>query len=361
MSLPFLCSSLPQTTRNISYGELGYAIIHETLFDLFPPTSHNLDFIAPLAFKQFVQRVLVPEVAVRLIQEDMGLHGISGPSQALQVLRNSSKYGVAMFPDDSADKGDNEDSDQLGAADLIIMERARKRRKELEEEAIREEAEEEARRIEKQTGARRGKTRSEKDKGRKKNKKAEEKEKENTSEENQTLPRPRPKPKFRPRSEGSSFPHDPTPSEELDDDELMNYCPSFLKPPGNSTESLRRNENMRTSSACAFSSSEEEVLVQDSDNDADTEFAPTYARNSQSITNTQSDILAEPSSSSEDIEISSPVRQPYKKRWSRESEEEEVTPKPSKVGRTRLSGSSQVSSYPLLAARQRPRAHGGTE
>ena len=307
-----------------------------------------------------MQRVLVPEVAIRLIQEDMDLHGISGSSEALQVLRDSSKYGVAMFPDDSADKGDIEDADQLGAVDLIVMERARKRRKELEEEAIREEAEEEARRIEKQMRGKRGKTKSAKEKS-KKNRNGEEKEKENTSEDNQTpLPRPRPKPKFRP-DQRSSFLNVPTLPEELTDDELMNYCPSFLKSPRNSTENLRNNESLRTLSAYRSSSLEEEVLVQDSDADEDVEFAPTYTRNSQPPKSTPSDIFAEPTSSPDDIEVSSPVHQPCKKRWSREGEEEEVTPKLLKVGRTGLSGSSQVSSYPLLAARQRPRAYGGNE
>lgn len=308
-----------------------------------------------------MQRVLVPEVAIRLIQEDMDLHGISGSAKALQVLRDSSKYGVAMFPDDSADKGDIEDTDRLGAIDLIVMERARKRRKELEEEAIREEAEEEARRIEKQMRGKPRKIKGAKEKS-KKNRNGEEKEKENTSEDNQTpLPRPRPKPKFRP-IQGSSFSNVPTPPEEpTDDDELMNYCPSFLKSPRNSTENLRRNGSLKARSAYRTSSLEDEVLVQDSDADEDAEFAPTYTRNSQPLISTQSDIFTEPASSPGDIEVSSPVHQPYKKRWSRDSEEDEVTPKPLKLGRTGLLGSSQVCSYPLLAARQRPRAYGGNE
>ena len=41
----------------------------------------------------------------------MDLHGISGSSKALQVLRDSPRYGVAMFPEDSGDRGDIEDAD----------------------------------------------------------------------------------------------------------------------------------------------------------------------------------------------------------------------------------------------------------
>ncbi|KAM6496813.1 RTC4-like domain containing protein, partial [Amanita muscaria] len=85
------------------YGELGYAIIHQSLLDLFPPTSCDVGFANPLTPEQFVQRVLVPEVALRLIQEDMDLRGPTHIAKALQVLRDSSKYGVAMFPDDSND------------------------------------------------------------------------------------------------------------------------------------------------------------------------------------------------------------------------------------------------------------------
>ena len=45
---------------------------------------------------------------------------------AIRTLRDSAEYGVAMFPDDGADATD--------AGEQIIMERARARRKELEEE-----------------------------------------------------------------------------------------------------------------------------------------------------------------------------------------------------------------------------------
>lgn len=314
-----------------------------------------------------MQRVLVPEVAMRLIQEDMNLHGASGSSKALQVLRDSSKYGVVMFPDDNADKGDIDDLDQLGAADLIVMERARKRRKELEEEEIREEAEEEARRIEKQTKDKQSKTTSKKEKEKRKrkrkNKSIEEKEKESSSEDAQVLPpRPRPKPKFRPKSQESTYPHSPISPDELDNDELMDYCPSFLKSSQDSIKSTRSNEHQKTHSAYELSGSEEEVLVPNSEPDEDSGYSPytpPYARNSNSLKSTLSGLFSELSSSSEDIEVSSPVRQ---RQHDHKSEEEDMTPKPLTAGRTEPSGSSQNKSFqPLLAARRRRQTRVGNE
>ncbi|KAF8074673.1 RTC4-like domain-containing protein [Lyophyllum atratum] len=55
------------------YGELGSVIIHQTLYDLFPPASLDPGLVAPLTPNDFIQRILVPEVGVRLVMEDMGL------------------------------------------------------------------------------------------------------------------------------------------------------------------------------------------------------------------------------------------------------------------------------------------------
>lgn len=83
-----------------------------------------------------MQHILVPEVALRLILEDRGLEGDKGMEEALEILRDSSSYGVAMFPVDGGEWGENkkQDKDQMGEGDLIVMERARRRRKELDEE-----------------------------------------------------------------------------------------------------------------------------------------------------------------------------------------------------------------------------------
>ncbi|EAU90075.2 hypothetical protein CC1G_08348 [Coprinopsis cinerea okayama7 len=136
------------------YGELGSVIIHQTLYDMFPPSSFDLDSISPLSPEEFTQKILVPEVGLRLIMEDRNLHGPAGEKSALQILRESSAYGVAMFPADAGDEGvetsrAKKQRDGVEAGELIVMERARKRRQEIEEEEEREKAEEERREREK--------------------------------------------------------------------------------------------------------------------------------------------------------------------------------------------------------------------
>ena len=115
---------------------------------MFPLASFNPTRILPLTSNEFMSRILVPEVALRLIMEDRGLEGNDGMHQALIVLRESSTYGVAMFPEDGGEgwTGKKRRDDVMFVGDKIVMERARKRRKELEEEEEQEEREE-ARRI----------------------------------------------------------------------------------------------------------------------------------------------------------------------------------------------------------------------
>lgn len=89
-------------TEFLSYGELGSVIIHRTLYTLFgSETSPNL--VQPLTVREFIGRVLVPEVGMRLIMEDLALD----MERAAEVLRASATYGVSMFPDD----GDAEEYD----------------------------------------------------------------------------------------------------------------------------------------------------------------------------------------------------------------------------------------------------------
>ncbi|EIW78974.1 hypothetical protein CONPUDRAFT_59209, partial [Coniophora puteana RWD-64-598 SS2] len=83
------------------YGELGSIILHQTLFSLFPPSSFDAALIAPLAPAEFIQRILVPETAVRLVMQDLG----QPPDEALRTLRESAQYGVAMFPDAGIEEG----------------------------------------------------------------------------------------------------------------------------------------------------------------------------------------------------------------------------------------------------------------
>jgi hypothetical protein len=95
-------------------------IISQTLYTLFPLVNFDAGIIAPLSPAEFIQRVLVPEAAVNLIMEDMNIR----KSAAIETLRESSRYGVSMFP--SLDMG--------GAEETIVRERALARRKEIEAE-----------------------------------------------------------------------------------------------------------------------------------------------------------------------------------------------------------------------------------
>lgn len=105
------------------YGELGSMILHQTLYNMFPPSSFDARSIAPLTPQDFIQRILVPEAALALIMEDTGQDRI----QAVRTMRESAGYGVAMFPDTSEDPG-------VGAGEDIVLERARVRRRELYDE-----------------------------------------------------------------------------------------------------------------------------------------------------------------------------------------------------------------------------------
>ena len=107
----------------ISYGELGSMILHQTLYNIFPPSSIDPQSITPLAPQEFIQRILVPEAALTLIMEDTGQDQV----KAVQTMRESAGYGVAMFPDTSEGPG-------IGAGQDIVLERARARRRELEDE-----------------------------------------------------------------------------------------------------------------------------------------------------------------------------------------------------------------------------------
>ncbi|KAI9508176.1 RTC4-like domain-containing protein [Russula earlei] len=105
------------------YGELGSMILHQTLYNMFPPSSFEPQSITPLTPQEFIQRILVPEAAVTLIMEDTG----QDRARAVQTMRESAGYGVAMFPDIS-------DGLEVGAGEDIVIERARARRRELEDE-----------------------------------------------------------------------------------------------------------------------------------------------------------------------------------------------------------------------------------
>lgn len=119
-----------------SYGELGSVIIHQALYNMFPLTTIDPALVDPLTPNEFVQRILVPEVGMRLVLQDMDLNveDQAHKTRAVDILHKSASYGVAMFPDGGGEWKENDDTDEevMGVADLIVMERARKRRMEIE-------------------------------------------------------------------------------------------------------------------------------------------------------------------------------------------------------------------------------------
>ncbi|KAI5895137.1 uncharacterized protein SCHCODRAFT_02618683 [Schizophyllum commune H4-8] len=125
------------------YGEQGAAIITQTLYSMFPMDLIDPDKVFPLSPSEFLQRVLLPEAGLRLIEEDRA----RGAADALRTLRESAKYGVAMFPDDSGVGGRQSlggSGGGGGVADGIVMARAARRRQQIEAEERREEEEEAA-------------------------------------------------------------------------------------------------------------------------------------------------------------------------------------------------------------------------
>lgn len=113
----------------VSYGEQGAVIIYQALFSLFPNEVLESSATAPLSYTEFVQCVLVPEVAASLVQEDMGLNT---REEALEVLEDSSSYGVAMFPDNENEEEGSQDR-QMNVGEKTLREHAKARRKEVDD------------------------------------------------------------------------------------------------------------------------------------------------------------------------------------------------------------------------------------
>lgn len=81
-------------------------VITDTLRNMFPVIKQSLT--KPLSRFDFDREVLVPECATALIQQDLG-EGTSF-EVARNVLRKSSRYGTAMFPDIGEDRAESKDT-----------------------------------------------------------------------------------------------------------------------------------------------------------------------------------------------------------------------------------------------------------
>ncbi|KAK7024907.1 RTC4 domain-containing protein [Favolaschia claudopus] len=79
------------------YGEQGQQIIHHTLLRVLKMSNETA---LPLTVLQLISFVLMPEVATRLIMDDMRIDY----AKAIENLLASSTYGALMFPaEDSAE------------------------------------------------------------------------------------------------------------------------------------------------------------------------------------------------------------------------------------------------------------------
>lgn len=85
-----------------SYGFQGQEIICKTITRLYSRSTSitKLDehTAAPLPVDVFLLRVLVPEVAIRLIAEDLGI--LPDDPRARETVEKSREYGLAIFSDD---------------------------------------------------------------------------------------------------------------------------------------------------------------------------------------------------------------------------------------------------------------------
>lgn len=86
------------------------------LNDAFVATSLLLaDDVKPLDVQGYLRRVLVPEVAILLIQEDNSQPGVPcSRVRAVRILKKSRAYGSAVFPSSGEDaEAENEEEEEL--------------------------------------------------------------------------------------------------------------------------------------------------------------------------------------------------------------------------------------------------------
>lgn len=95
-----------------SYGEAGYELFHDILTSAFltDPLLPILDLkradvcegIQPLQAPEFLEQVLLPELACMLIHDDLGGVDHATVDEARRVLAESRKFGIAMYPADTS-------------------------------------------------------------------------------------------------------------------------------------------------------------------------------------------------------------------------------------------------------------------
>jgi hypothetical protein len=83
-------------------GRLVSIIIHQTFFEIFPPSSIPPELIVLLTVMDFIHRGLVPEAVVKPIMEDFKIDATKEVNKvkALKTLKVNAAYGTQMFPDE---------------------------------------------------------------------------------------------------------------------------------------------------------------------------------------------------------------------------------------------------------------------
>ncbi|KAJ7117827.1 RTC4-like domain-containing protein [Mycena epipterygia] len=84
------------------YGSKGAEIITQTLWKMFTRASCPNARVDPFTLRDFVERILVPEAAMRLIMEDKSwsVEDEEKKKLAVGIMRDSMAYGTSMFPDE---------------------------------------------------------------------------------------------------------------------------------------------------------------------------------------------------------------------------------------------------------------------
>ncbi|GAA5825185.1 hypothetical protein JCM11251_006134 [Rhodosporidiobolus azoricus] len=114
------------------YGHRGYVTLLRALTDLFTDDRPILTPLrtAPLPVDYYLRRVLIPECAISLIQQDMDL---ATRSEAAKVMQDSRQYGRAVFGDEDEEEREWAKREREGDMERERREREREREEREEE------------------------------------------------------------------------------------------------------------------------------------------------------------------------------------------------------------------------------------
>lgn len=116
----------------LSYGALGFEAIYNQLQITMVQSNVLTDHVArPIDVEGYLRRVLVPEAAVHLIQEDQGCDR----NTAIEVLKESKPYGLAVHSVEDELDETVEEREEREEAEARARKKARKAAKRQREQA----------------------------------------------------------------------------------------------------------------------------------------------------------------------------------------------------------------------------------